>query len=548
MSVSPRNPLTAPQIAAPDGGPAPSTTPGPLTGPLTGPLGGTATPASGAARTASETVPAADDTGATPRHAADLIVFGGTGDLSMRKLIPALYHCDRDGRLADETRIIALSRGGLTDADFRGKVDAEARPVPQGEDDEGWQRFLRRLHHVSVDVGGSDRSGWGALSRLLAGYEDRDRVFYLASPPMTFGPFCREAHEAGLVTPRSRVVLEKPLGRDLASAQAINDEVGAIFDERQIFRIDHYLGKETVQNLLVLRFANAFLEPVWNSLWIDHVQITVAETVGTPGRRGYYDHAGALRDMVQNHLLQLLCLVAMEPPSRNDRESIRDEKVKVLQSLRPIVGSEVDRFAVRGQYTAGDGVPGYLDEPASTPPTEISHRVETYAAIRAEVKNWRWAGVPFYLRTGKRMPTRRSEIVVQFKDVPHAIFPGATPNRLVLRLQPSEGIHLLLMAKEPGAGDVTLRPVPLSLSFAETFQSRVPDAYERLLMDVMAGNPTLFMRRDEVEAAWRWIDPIIETWEGSGALPEPYPAGTAGPAGARELLARSGRTWHEEDL
>ncbi|GII57213.1 glucose-6-phosphate 1-dehydrogenase [Planotetraspora thailandica] len=487
------------------------------------------------------------------RQAADLIIFGGTGDLSMRKLLPALYHCDRDGRLADETRIIAMSRGGLGDSDFRGKVDAEVRPALG--DPEGWDRFARRLHHVSIDIGGpAAPAGWDALAALLAGHEDRDRIFYLASPPMTFGPFCHGAQEAGLVTPRSRVVLEKPLGRDLASAQAINDEVGAIFEERQIFRIDHYLGKETVQNLLVLRFANAFLEPIWNSLWIDHVQITASETVGTPGRRGYYDHAGALRDMVQNHLLNLLCLVAMEPPAHNDREAVRDEKVKVLQALRPIVGSEVDRFTVRGQYTegttataAGDvTVPGYLDEPDSTRPTPASQRVETFAAVRAEVKNWRWAGVPFYLRTGKRLPTRRSEIVVQFKEVPHAIFPGAAPNRLVLRLQPSEGIELCLMAKEPGAGDVTLRPVPLSLSFAETFQSRVPDAYERLLMDVLSGNPTLFMRRDEVEAAWRWIDPIIAHWDGSAMLPEPYPAGTAGPAGAHELLARSDRTWHEE--
>ncbi|WP_285774459.1 glucose-6-phosphate dehydrogenase [Microtetraspora sp. NBRC 13810] len=486
-------------------------------------------------------------------HSADLIVFGGTGDLSMRKLLPALYHADRDGRLAPETRVIALSRGGLTDADFRGKVDAEVRgagTVPAG-DPEGWRRFLLRLHHVSLDVTGGDgpeAAGWSAVRELLAGQEERDRIFYLASPPMTFGPFCRQAHRAGLVTPRSRVVLEKPLGRDLASAQGINDEVGEIFEESQIFRIDHYLGKETVQNLLVLRFANAFLEPIWNSLWIDHVQITAAETVGTPGRRGYYDHAGALRDMVQNHLLQLLCLVAMEPPSRNDRESIRDEKVKVLQSLRPITGSEVDRFTVRGQYSAAPGMPGYLDEPASTPPTELSHRVETFAAIRAEVKNWRWAGVPFYLRTGKRLPSRRSEIVVQFKDVPHSIFAGGTPNRLVLRLQPSEGIHLHIMAKEPGAGEVALRPVPLSLSFAQTFASRVPDAYERLLMDVMAGNPTLFMRRDEVEAAWQWIDPILSTWESYGTPPEPYPAGSYGPPSAHELLARSGRAWHEEEL
>ncbi|MEU1721494.1 glucose-6-phosphate dehydrogenase [Nonomuraea sp. NPDC005692] len=484
---------------------------------------------------------------ASPAHTADLVVFGGTGDLSMRKLIPALYHSDRDGRLSPETRVIAMSRGGLTDADFRGKVDAEVRDQVPVDDPAVWQRFLGRLHHVSVDVGGEDKSGWGALTRLLAGHEQRDRVFYLASPPMTFGPFCRELEEAGLVTPLSRVVLEKPLGRDLPSAQRINDEVGAIFDERQIFRIDHYLGKETVQNLLVLRFANAFLEPIWNSLWIDHVQITAAETVGTPGRRGYYDHAGALRDMVQNHLLQLLTLTAMEPPSRNDRESIRDEKVKVLQSLRPIVGTEVDRFTVRGQYTEAGGMPSYLDEPASTPTTEASRRVETFTAIRAEIKNWRWAGVPFYLRTGKRMPYRRSEIVVQFKDVPHSIFPGGTPNRLVLRLQPEEGIELHIMAKEPGAGEVTLKPVPLSLSFGKTFTARVPEAYERLLTDVLAGNPTLFMRRDEVEAAWRWIDPILAAWESSADLPEPYPAGTTGPAGAHELLGRSGRAWHEEE-
>jgi glucose-6-phosphate 1-dehydrogenase len=483
----------------------------------------------------------------SPAHTADLVVFGGTGDLSMRKLIPALYHSDKDGRLSPETRVIAMSRGGLTDADFRGKVDAEVRDQIPVDDLALWQRFLGRLHHVSVDVGGEDKSGWGTLTRLLAGHEQRDRVFYLASPPMTFGPFCRELDEAGLVTPLSRVVLEKPLGRDLPSAQLINDEVGAIFDEHQIFRIDHYLGKETVQNLLVLRFANAFLEPIWNSLWIDHVQITAAETVGTPGRRGYYDHAGALRDMVQNHLLQLLTLTAMEPPARNDRESIRDEKVKVLQSLRPITGTEVDRFTVRGQYTGSDGMPSYLDEPASTPTTEASRRVETFTAIRAEVKNWRWAGVPFYLRTGKRMPHRRSEIVVQFKDVPHSIFPGGTPNRLVLRLQPEEGIELHIMAKEPGAGEVTLKPVPLSLSFGKTFTARVPEAYERLLTDVLSGNPTLFMRRDEVEAAWRWIDPILQSWESSAELPEPYPAGTPGPAGAHELLGRSGRAWHEEE-
>ncbi|MEV0587192.1 glucose-6-phosphate dehydrogenase [Nonomuraea sp. NPDC050310] len=477
---------------------------------------------------------------------ADLIVFGGTGDLSMRKLIPALFHSDLEGRLAPETRIIAMSRGGLDDSDFRGKVDADvAGQVP--DDASAWQRFLGRLHHVSVDVGSDDQSGWDRVKDMVAAHEGRDRIFYLASPPMTFGPFCRELHEQGLITAASRVVLEKPLGRDLASSQRINDEVGQYFGENQIFRIDHYLGKETVQNLLVLRFANAFLEPIWNSLWIDHVQITAAETVGTPGRRGYYDHAGALRDMVQNHLLQLLTLVAMEPPARNDREAIRDEKVKVLQALRPIQeASEVARFTVRGQYAEAAGMPSYLDEPASTPTTEASKRVETFTAIRAEIKNWRWAGVPFYLRTGKRMPYRRSEIVVQFKDVPHSIFPGGSPNRLVLRLQPEEGIELHIMAKEPGAGEVSLKPVPLKLSFGQTFTTRVPEAYERLLSDVLAGNPTLFMRRDEVEAAWRWIDPILAAWESTPELPEPYPAGSTGPAGAHELLGRSGRAWHEE--
>jgi glucose-6-phosphate 1-dehydrogenase len=478
---------------------------------------------------------------------ADLVVFGGTGDLSMRKLLPALYFSDREGRLSPGSRIIAMSRGGLTDADFRGKVDAEVRDRVPVDDPEMWRRFLGRLHHVSVDVGRDDRTGWGALAALLAGQEDRDRVFYLASPPMTFGPFCRELAAAGLVTPRSRVVLEKPLGRDLASARRINDEVGAIFDESQIFRIDHYLGKETVQNLLVLRFANAFLEPIWNARWVDHVQITVSETVGTPGRRGYYDQAGALRDMVQNHLLQLLCLTAMEPPARNDRESIRDEKVKVLRALRPVTGAGAAAVTVRGQYTEADGMPGYLDEPASTPTTEASRRVETFTAVRAEIENWRWAGVPFYLRTGKRLPRRTSEIVVVFKDVPHSIFPGGSPNRLVLRLQPEEGIELHIMAKEPGAGEVAPKPVPLSLNFGETFAGRVPEAYERLLGDVLAGNPTLFMRRDEVEAAWRWIDPILAAWESSPELPEPYPAGSTGPAGARELLGRSGRAWHQEE-
>ncbi|WP_046468759.1 glucose-6-phosphate dehydrogenase [Allosalinactinospora lopnorensis] len=487
----------------------------------------------------------------------DIIVFGGTGDLAMRKLLPALNLCDRDNGLAGDTRIIAVSRDGLDDADYRAKAESAIRehpasrgagtPVPtQG-------RFLSRLHHISLDVG-EDDPGWEALAAMLAGREERSRVFYLAVPPMIFGRICRGLSTAGLVTGTSRVVLEKPLGRDLPSAGAINDEVGEIFDEAQIFRIDHYLGKETVQNLLVLRFANMFLEPVWNSRWVDHVQITAAETVGVGGRRDYYDGSGALRDMVQNHLLQLLCLIAMEPPASFGREAVRDEKVKVLQALRPLRGNEVAARTARGQYTAGrvDGteVPGYLDEPGGNGPSST----ETFVALQAEVANWRWGGVPFYLRTGKRLARHGTEIVVRFRDVPHPIFPGqsvdpvSAPNQMVIRLQPEETIHLHMLAKKPGAGELELRPAPLQLSFAETFAERSPDAYERLIMDVLAGNPTLFMRRDEVEAAWRWIDPIIGVWDASGPAPEPYPAGSAGPAGADSLIGRTSRTWHEEEL
>ena len=368
---------------------------------------------------------------------------------------------------------------------------------------------------------------------------------------MLSGSICRGLSEAGLVGPGSRVVLEKPLGSDLASAREVNAEVAEVFPESATYRIDHYLGKETVQNLLVLRFANVFLEPLWNSRWIDHVQITAAETVGVGGRRGYYDHAGAMRDMVQNHLLQLLCLTAMEPPSSYDRDAVRDEKLKVLQALTPLTGDRVETDTVRGQYGPGtvDGeeVVGYLDE-AGGPPTGDT---ETFVALRADICNWRWAGVPFYLRTGKRMEHTRSEIVVRFREVPHTIFPGADglagAGELVIRLQPDEGIHLTMSAKEPGAGVPRLRPVPLRLSFAETFPTRSPEAYERLLADVLAGDPTLFMRRDEVEAAWRWVDPVIEAWTDRNTPPEIYPSGSAGPAGAHRLVGRNGRTWYEQE-
>ncbi|HEV7370231.1 glucose-6-phosphate dehydrogenase [Arenibaculum sp.] len=480
----------------------------------------------------------------------DYVVFGGTGDLSLRKLLPALYQRDRDGQLPSAGRIIAVSRTPLTSSDFRAMVgDALRRHVPANEIDPAvWQRFSARIEHASLDATGA--AGWPDLAGLLAEGADRVRVFYLATSPELFGPICKRLQEAGLVSERSRVVLEKPIGRDLASARRINDEVGGVFAERQIFRIDHYLGKETVQNLLALRFANSLFEPLWRSGSIDHVQITVAETIGIENRGSYYDRSGALRDMVQNHLLQLLCLVAMEPPLSLDRESVRDEKLKTLRALVPVGIEEVGQKTVRGQYRAGaiaaGPVRGYLDE------TEISadSTTETFVAIKAELHNWRWAGVPFYLRTGKRLPEKVSEIVIQFRPVPHCIFPAdageIVPNRLVVRLQPDEHIRLHLMTKDPGPGGLRLRPAALNLSFAETFKHRFPDAYERLLMDVVRGNPTLFMRRDEVEAAWGWTERILDAWALRGDRPKPYTAGTWGPSGAIAMIERDGRTWHDE--
>jgi glucose-6-phosphate 1-dehydrogenase len=380
--------------------------------------------------------------------------------------------------------------------------------------------------------------------------EEAVRVFYLAVAPSLFGAISDNLDSFGLVNELSRVVLEKPIGHDLASARAVNDAVGQVFDESQIFRIDHFLGKESVQNLLVTRFANTFLEPLWNSHWVDHVQITVAESLGIGDRGGYYDHSGALRDMVQNHLLQLLCLVAMEPPTYIGRETVRDEKLKVLQALKPMSPIDVDRDTVRGRYTEG------LVDGAAV--TSYSHdlgyggsRTETFVAMRTEVQNWRWTGVPFYLRTGKRMDRRASEIVVVFKQPAKAMFPhseGSTePNRLHIQVQPDEGMRLHLTAKEPGPGGIRLRPVSLDLSYATTFDQRLPDAYERLLMDVIRGNPTLFMRRDEVEAAWTWVEPILTRWATSPDRPKRYPAGTSGPTAAATLLDRDGRSWQESD-
>jgi glucose-6-phosphate 1-dehydrogenase len=482
-----------------------------------------------------------------PVPPADFVVFGGTGDLAARKLLPALYLRDRDGQLPPETRIIALSRAGLDDGGYRDKIRGElSRFVRTGELDEPTlARFIARLTHLSIDI--EHEAGWSNLAGLLDD-PDRVRIFYLAIGPTLFGPVSRRLAEHGLVTPDSRLVLEKPIGHDLASALEINDAVGAVFEEHQIFRIDHYLGKESVQNLLVTRFANTFLEPLWNANCIDHVQITASETIGVGSRGGYYDRSGALRDMVQNHLLQLLCLVAMEPPTYVGHENVRDEKLKVLQALRPITGEDVDRSVVAGQYS-----PGLVDgQPAASYKADVesaSTSTETFVAIKAEVSNWRWAGVPFYLRTGKRMESRVSEIVIQFKAVPHPMFPGSEgtsePNRLVIQLQPDEGMKLHMTAKEPGPGGIRLRPVSLDLSYAQAFKRHAPDAYERLLMDVVRGNPTLFMRRDEVEAAWRWVEPILHRWSRPEHRPRHYPSGTNGPTAATTLLERDSRAWSE---
>ncbi|ROR92985.1 glucose-6-phosphate dehydrogenase [Nocardioides aurantiacus] len=485
--------------------------------------------------------------GPSPVPAADIVVFGGTGDLAVRKLLPALYLRDRDGQLPPTTRIVATSRAGLDEDGYRDKIrgDLPAFVRPEELDDAVLTRFIARLTHVSLDI--ADDDSWPALARELPDAE-KVRVFYLAIAPSLFGTVSEQLDRHGMVTPQSRLVLEKPLGHDLASALAINDAVGAVFEEQQIFRIDHYLGKESVQNLLVTRFANTFLEPLWNATSVDHVQITAAESLGVGSRGGYYDGSGALRDMVQNHLLQLLCLVAMEPPTYVGRETVRDEKLKVLQALKPITGTDVDDHVVAGQYQAGlaqgAAVASYRED--AERPGSVT---ETFVAIKAEVQNWRWAGVPFYLRTGKRMEERCSEIVIQFRSVPHPMFPDAEgtsePNRLVIQLQPEEGMKLHLTAKEPGPGGIRLRPVSLDLNYAQTFQKHSPEAYERLLMDVVRGNPTLFMRRDEVEAAWRWIEPIHERWARPEHAPRRYPAGTSGPFAATTLIERDGRSWHE---
>ena len=480
----------------------------------------------------------------------DCVVFGATGDLTLRKLLPALYHRFRDKQFSTDCRIIAAARSDLDDGAYRKRAEAALRDHVAAADltDECVGAFLNLVHYARTD--GAKADGFTALNALFEGASDKVRVFYLATSPDLYGAICNNLAANALVTPEARVVLEKPIGHDLKSARQVNDDVGRVFSESQIFRIDHFLGKETVQNLLALRFANVIFERLWNADVIDHVQITVGETVGVEGRGDYYDHSGALRDMLQNHLLQLVCLLAMEPPIDLRADALRDEKLKVLRALRPIAAHEVTHLTVRGQYVAGavggKSVEGYLADLGEG----RTSTTETFVALKLEVRTWRWANVPFYLRTGKRLPEKVSEIVVQFRDIPISVFPREAadmqPNRLVIRLQPQEGIRLGLMSKDPGPGGLRLRPTDLDINFEEAFAMRYPDAYERLLMDTVRGNPSLFMRRDEVEAAWSWVEPILESWSAAGEKPRPYAAGSWGPTSSIALIERDGRTWHEE--
>lgn len=474
----------------------------------------------------------------------DILVFGGTGDLALHKLLPALYHLYREDRLHPAVRIVALARSPMPRNSFQKLAERRCRAqIARNDfDEDTWQRFSTRLDYFSMDA--SQSADFGRLAHFLGEPGGLARIYYLATAPNLFVPIVTHLNIAGLVDSESRIVLEKPIGHSLDSATAINGAIGAVFDESQVFRIDHYLGKETVQNLMALRFANALLEPVWRSSQIDHVQISVCETLGVENRGAYYDRAGATRDMLQNHLLQLLCLVAMEPPAQFDAEAVRDEKVKILRALKPITGQDVQDKTVRGQYSAGkiggQEVPAYYFEKD----VDNDSDTETYVAVEAHINNWRWAGVPFYLRTGKRLAKRSSQIVIQFKPVPHRLFDGDRANQLLIQLQPDERISLHMMTKSPGKG-MRLEPVELNLNLAQVFgQTRRWDAYERLLLDVLDGDSTLFMRRDEVEAAWAWVDPILNGWQEHFQTPRPYHAGTHGPEQAHSLLARHGRAWH----
>lgn len=473
-----------------------------------------------------------------PVNAFDLVIFGGTGDLARRKILPGLFRRFCAGQMPPEASVIGAARSDMDTEAYRAFVSEAVREFGGEETaDAGMlNAFLARMNYVSIDARGE--KGWPELAALIR--PDLVHAFYFSVAPSLFGDLAERLNQHGLTDDHSRIVVEKPFGRDLASARELNRDLAAYFDEGQIYRIDHYLGKETVQNLMAVRFGNMLFEPLWNSQYVDHIQITVAETVGVGGRGEYYDKSGAMRDMVQNHLMQLLCLIAMEPPSKFDPDAVRDEKLKVIRALDPVEPHHI----VRGQYDAGAEGPSFREEVG-----DPRSRTESYIAMKVGVSNWRWAGTPFYLRTGKRLKARCSEIVVVFKALKHSIFGEQEDHRNVLsiRLQPDEGMKLGVTIKEPGPGGMRLIDVPLDMSFADALGENGDhtDAYERLIMDVIRGNQTLFMRGDEVEAAWAWTDPIIEGWETRGDVPKTYDSGSEGPVDAVQLLARDTRVWRK---
>jgi len=479
-----------------------------------------------------------------------LLLFGATGDLSQRMLLPSLFALHADRLLPPDLAILGTARSDISNEGFRNLADsALAKHLPADRHRAGSSAdFLRRLRYVTLDA--SHPESFSRLSKTLGNGETESLAILLSTAPSLFQPTMAGLQSVGLTGEKARIALEKPLGHDLPSFRTINDAVSAAVPEERTFRIDHYLGKETVQNLLALRFGNRLFEPLWNASGIEHIQIMVSETVGFEGRGGFYDNAGALRDMVQNHMLQLLAMVAMEPPAHFNATEVRDEKVKVLRSLRPIDQTMAATHTVIGQYGAGvvrgAWVPSYVDELGGPSGTE------TFVALKAHVDNWRWRGVPFYLRTGKRLANRQSEIFIQLRQVPHSIFESkggfAEPNKLIIRLQPEENIRLLVMAKEPGLDrdGIRLREVPLDLSLTSAFAGmRRRIAYERLLLDFIEGDPTLFVRRDEVEAQWEWIDGIRDGWAAHQMRPQIYAAGTWGPSEAVALTARDGVSWHD---
>lgn len=469
----------------------------------------------------------------------DLVIFGATGDLARRKIFPGLFRRHAAGQFPDGARIIGAARSEMDDAAFREDIRAAiAEFDPTRADSPELPSFLDRLSYVAIDAKGD--AGWPELKERAR--SDVIQAFYFSVAPSLFGDLAERLARYDIAGPEARIVVEKPFGRDLASARDLNHTLARHFDERQIYRIDHYLGKETVQNLMAVRFSNMLFEPLWNAHYIDHVQITVAETVGVAGRGAYYDQSGAMRDMVQNHLMQLVCLIAMEPPFHFDPDAVRDEKLKVIRALEPVAPADI----VRGQYAQDGDIASYRTD-AENPES----RTESFVALKLRIANWRWQGVPFYLRTGKRLRARTSEIAVVFRKPPHSIFDDQgeqRPNELVIHLQPNEGMNLKVNIKEPGPGGMRLTQVPLDMSFAEALGedgTDMPDAYERLITDVIRGNQTLFMRGDEVEAAWAWADPIIAAWDHVSTQPDAYDPGTSGPDEALGLMHRDGRRWRE---